>query len=419
MDSPTLQFRHPYDPPPNTNSSPPAYVGRESSLRSKSSSMRSSNKGPAPSYSNGNQSEEDSIDGLDDRKDNLVENSLLTLDGFMFQMGRVQQKAETFSSNIAQLETYREKVIALPVDGLYDTKSQPILEDLATLTISTVATIEPLVKDLKVLHTKVNYLGAGSGKVFVTADETDSAKRRLVEATDSLKGSVETIRASSRVQAFHEEHKREETRIRSARRIQTHMPQLDDEGVIRLLKSAETSGRAPLSTLDVESFAGRWALENPFTELQWNLKHEDLAFLDEPVKFSSSPKSWTNPLEYVRNIGGGYAAPGTQAAVPVHGEDEDLDATGPYGSHLDEENGMDSKRKGTAATFWLMIFFGLITALVAGIIIYNFSTRSDTTGDNIHRADQTTTLILDVPSNGGPTAAVSAEKPTETTKPVL
>ncbi|KAI5480031.1 hypothetical protein MNV49_001996 [Pseudohyphozyma bogoriensis] len=304
------------------------------------------------------------------------------VDSFLEQVDAAQQELNQIMNNLSQISALHSTILAFPDDeAVYDPRSRPTLQQLSDLTTRTATLLEPLPEELHSLFKKIPYLQGGFGRL-VTRDDSDAAKDALYRAMRTLRGCMERIKIGE----WQEQQSREKTRLRQARRIRTGNPDISDKDVMRMLIQSETERKAPVGSLDVSTYKGRWAVENPFTELYAIHRDDDLDFLNKA------------PIGYVKAMqaaAGGYGAPGAATTAPIDGGEPEA-ATGSYGADLAEKKEIKSRKGVVLAS--LVIFF--LVFVGAGVAAYFYATaHNGPTASGGSGGGQTTTLIDDVPGH--------------------
>lgn len=115
------------------------------------------------------------------------------------------------------------------------------------------------------------------GKSTATKQEIAEMKFQLSGAKLDFADAMDRIREG----AWKEQERRQRTRIWMARHIRTREDDIEDDEVGKMLKAAELGAADGVAQHDVISYAGLWALRNPFTELA-ELTHR-MAFLHDDL----------------------------------------------------------------------------------------------------------------------------------------
>ncbi|GAA6021131.1 hypothetical protein JCM11491_005648 [Sporobolomyces phaffii] len=185
---------------------------------------------------------------------------------FMAQLYDLTHTIDALDTDIDQIVAVRNKIVALdPSVDVGQVSLQADLHVLAALTTDSgkrVVSLETWLLQLHQWSKKVKNL-VKSGKAGATAAEIGEIKFELANAKLDFAAAMERIREG----AYKEQQKRERTRIWMARHIRAREPEIEDVDVVGLLKAAELGAADGVMQSHVTSYAGLWALQNPFTEI--------------------------------------------------------------------------------------------------------------------------------------------------------
>ncbi|GAA5922132.1 uncharacterized protein JCM15063_003197 [Sporobolomyces koalae] len=188
------------------------------------------------------------------------------MEQFLAQVYDMTHTIDALDNDIDHIVSLRNQIVSLkPSVDVGQVSLQADLHALATLTTDSGKRIVSLETWLLQLHKwskQVRKL-IKEGKAGETVQEVGEIKFELANAKLDFAAAMERIREG----AYKEQQKRERTRIWMARHIRSREPEIEDEDVKGLLKAAELGAADGVAESHVTSYAGLWALQNPFTEL--------------------------------------------------------------------------------------------------------------------------------------------------------
>ncbi|GAA5983066.1 hypothetical protein JCM5350_006801 [Sporobolomyces pararoseus] len=209
-------------------------------------------------------------EGRQSKQQRLEENpnyhATADMENFMAQIYDLTHTIDALDNDIDEIVAMRNKIVSLkPSVDVGQVSLQADLHALAALTTDSGKRIVSLETWLTQLHKwskEVKKL-IKSGKAGETMAEVGEIKFELANAKLDFAAAMERIREG----AYKEQQKRERTRIWMARHIRAREPEIEDKDVKGLLKAAELGAADGIAESHVTSYAGLWALQNPFTEL--------------------------------------------------------------------------------------------------------------------------------------------------------
>ncbi|GAA5961886.1 hypothetical protein JCM3765_006423 [Sporobolomyces pararoseus] len=209
-------------------------------------------------------------EGRQSKQQRLEENpnyhATADMENFMAQIYDLTHTIDALDNDIDEIVAMRNKIVSLkPSVDVGQVSLQADLHALAALTTDCGKRIVSLETWLTQLHKwskEVKKL-IKSGKAGETMAEVGEIKFELANAKLDFAAAMERIREG----AYKEQQKRERTRIWMARHIRAREPEIEDKDVKGLLKAAELGAADGVAESHVTSYAGLWALQNPFTEL--------------------------------------------------------------------------------------------------------------------------------------------------------
>ncbi|GAA5944393.1 hypothetical protein JCM1841_005567 [Sporobolomyces salmonicolor] len=188
------------------------------------------------------------------------------MEQFMAQLYDLMHATDALENDVDEIVSLRNKVNMLkPSEDLGQESLRADLDSLAALTTQSGRAIVSLETWLLQLHkwSKDVKKLVRSGQAGETMKEVGEIKFQLANAKLDFADAMERIRKG----AYKEQERRERTRIWMARHIRAREPDIDDHDVKGLLIAAELGAADGVQASDVTSYAGIWALQNPFTEL--------------------------------------------------------------------------------------------------------------------------------------------------------
>ncbi|GAA6011580.1 hypothetical protein JCM8202_004076 [Rhodotorula sphaerocarpa] len=189
-----------------------------------------------------------------------------SMEQFMAQLYDLTHAIDTLENDVDEIVALRNKIVSLdPRVDVGQVSLRADLDALASLTTQTgrgVISIEHWVLNLHDWSRRVKAL-VKSGQAEETLQEVGEIKFHIASAKMDFAEAMERIREGAQKEAF----RRERARIWLARHIRYREPNLSDRDVRTLLKAAELGAADGLQACPVTSYAGLFALQNPFTEL--------------------------------------------------------------------------------------------------------------------------------------------------------
>ncbi|GAA5897443.1 hypothetical protein JCM8208_003273 [Rhodotorula glutinis] len=187
-------------------------------------------------------------------------------DSFLAQLYDLTHAIDALENDIDDIVSLRNMVVRLdPKVDVGQVSLRADLDSLAALTTKTgkgVVALETWLGALQKWGKQVREL-VKAGQVGETMKEVGEIKYHLASARLDFEDAMERIREG----AFKEKERRQRTRIWMARHIRSREPYIEDKDVKGLLKAAELGSADGVAQSHVTSYAGLFALQNPFTEL--------------------------------------------------------------------------------------------------------------------------------------------------------
>ncbi|GAA5979973.1 hypothetical protein JCM10908_001486 [Rhodotorula pacifica] len=185
---------------------------------------------------------------------------------FMAQLYDLTHSIDAVENDVDEIVELRNKIVSLdPKVDVGQVSLKADLDALAALTTQTgrgIVAIEDWLLGLHDWSKKVKAL-VKSGQAGETLEEVGEIKYHIANAKMDFAEAMERIREGAQQEAF----RRERTRIWMARHIRHREPDVEDGNVRGLLKAAELGAADGIEECPVTSYAGLFALQNPFTEL--------------------------------------------------------------------------------------------------------------------------------------------------------
>ncbi|GAA6047858.1 hypothetical protein JCM3770_004677 [Rhodotorula araucariae] len=211
---------------------------------------------------------------------------------FLAQLYDLTHAIDALENDIDEIVQLRNVIVRL--DPKVDVGQESLrvdLDSLAALTTKTgkgIVGLETWLTSLQNWGQQVRQL-VKDGKVGETLKEVGEIRYHLCSAQLDFEDAMERIREG----AFKEKERRQRTRIWMARHIRAREPGIEDKDVKGLLKAAELGAADGIAESHVTSYAGLFALQNPFTELAelTNAKHAMHDVLDREVLDEVTGKS--------------------------------------------------------------------------------------------------------------------------------
>ncbi|GAA5887571.1 hypothetical protein JCM5296_002622 [Sporobolomyces johnsonii] len=225
------------------------------------------------------------------------------MEQFMAQLFDLTHTIDALENDVDEIVSLRNKVATLkPSEDLGQESLRADLDSLAALTTQSGRAIVSLETWLLQLHkwSKDVKKLVKSGQAGETMKEVGEIKFQLANAKLDFADAMERIREG----AYKEQERRERTRIWMARHIRAREPDIEDRDVKGLLIAAELGAADGVQASDVTSYAGLWALQNPFTELAeltngMRFLHDDL---DSEIVGKATGKSTKKRIIYLNGV---------------------------------------------------------------------------------------------------------------------
>ncbi|GAA5870259.1 hypothetical protein JCM1840_001604 [Sporobolomyces johnsonii] len=225
------------------------------------------------------------------------------MEQFMAQLFDLTHTIDALENDVDEIVSLRNKIATLkPSEDLGQESLRADLDSLATLTTQSGRAIVSLETWLLQLHkwSKDVKKLVKSGQAGETMKEVGEIKFQLANAKLDFADAMERIREG----AYKEQERRERTRIWMARHIRAREPDIEDHDVKGLLIAAELGAADGVQASDVTSYAGLWALQNPFTELaeltnSMRFLHDDL---DSEIVGQATGKSKKKRIIYLNGV---------------------------------------------------------------------------------------------------------------------
>ncbi|GAA5850523.1 hypothetical protein JCM9279_007528 [Rhodotorula babjevae] len=187
-------------------------------------------------------------------------------EAFLAQLYDLTHAIDALENDIDDIVSLRNMVVRLdPKVDVGQVSLRADLDSLAALTTKTgkgVVALEMWLGSLQKWGKQVREL-VKAGQVGETMKEVGEIKYHLASARLDFEDAMERIREG----AFKEKERRQRVRIWMARHIRSREPYIEDKDVKGLLKAAELGSADGVAESHVTSYAGLFALQNPFTEL--------------------------------------------------------------------------------------------------------------------------------------------------------
>ncbi|KAM0753688.1 hypothetical protein T439DRAFT_332249 [Meredithblackwellia eburnea MCA 4105] len=356
------------------------------------------------------------------------------MEQFLAQLYDLTHAIDALDNDIDQIKALRKKIAS--IDPQEDIGSVSIKSDLdaqSHLVTDTGRAILSLETWLTALVNRNKALRAlvKSGEAKFRPEEIGEVKFQLASAKLDFADGMERIREY----AWKEQEKRMRTRMKIARHIRANEPMIPDKDVKALLKAAELGAAEGIEQNDVTSYAGLWALHNPFTELAeltsgMKFLHDNLdsEIVDQIVpklpgkktKKSNSPEIRPNPRDDPPSFGGSRLS--YFSRVINHGNDrmkaleQEVDGAEKnvqYGFAEQQRLERSIRRKKLIVALLLSIIVGLILLVVLAMATVPdddlSSDASNTTTVDLFTASAVNplTLLSQSTSNSSPSSSTS------------
>ncbi|BGP36832.1 hypothetical protein JCM10449v2_000734 [Rhodotorula kratochvilovae] len=213
-------------------------------------------------------------------------------ESFLAQLYDLTHAIDALENDVDEIVELRNNIVRLdPKVDVGQVSLRADLDTLAALTTKTgkgIVGLETWLGALQKWGRQVREL-VKSGQVGETMKEVGEIKYHLSSAQLDFEDAMERIREG----AFKEKERRQRTRIWMARHIRSREPGIEDKDVKGLLKAAELGAADGIAQSHVTSYAGLFALQNPFTELVelTNAKHAMHDALDREIVDEVTGKS--------------------------------------------------------------------------------------------------------------------------------
>ncbi|GJN91810.1 hypothetical protein Rhopal_004833-T1 [Rhodotorula paludigena] len=166
----------------------------------------------------------------------------------------------TASTDLSSLLSLRDRVISS--GPLCDPSTLSLLSRSTTSLGSQLVALAPTLRTTAQRLARLSAL-AHAGTIAALPSELAPLSEQLAVARVEARALLERVRSA----AWDEVDARESTKRRVEERVRVENPALGDEGVEMAVRTAFVGAQARVADLDVLSYAGRVALENPATEL--------------------------------------------------------------------------------------------------------------------------------------------------------
>ncbi|GAA5983306.1 hypothetical protein JCM11641_002258 [Rhodosporidiobolus odoratus] len=183
-----------------------------------------------------------------------------TIDDLMREIHELQTLVASVSTNCLTLVKLRDSIIVASGSA-----PSELLLQLSSLTTSTGSLILSLSTDLQGTTSRLSHLRAlaDAGTAAALPTEVSQLEEHFTVVSLEASQGVERIRKL----AWEEVDQRESARRRLEERIRRENVQMGEEGVEMAVRQAFVGAEVKVAQLDPLSYAGRVALESPFTEL--------------------------------------------------------------------------------------------------------------------------------------------------------
>ncbi|GAA5954345.1 hypothetical protein JCM21900_005037 [Sporobolomyces salmonicolor] len=237
------------------------------------------------------------------------------LERFMAQLYDLTHAIDALENDVDEIVSLCNKIATLK-------PSEDLGQDLKTWLLQ----LHKWNKDVKKI--------VGSGQAGETRKEVGEIKFQLANAKLDFADAMERIREG----AYKEHERRERTRIWMARHIRAREPDIDDHDVKGLLVAAELGAADGVQASDmtsVESYAGLWALQNPFTFTELAKLTNGMRFLYDDlgseIVGQVTGKSQKKRVIYLNGHGltKEVQAEGVQIVLPLEQEQEEVPSPSP------------------------------------------------------------------------------------------
>ncbi|KAL8276504.1 hypothetical protein RQP46_011105 [Phenoliferia psychrophenolica] len=188
------------------------------------------------------------------------------MEEFLAQLYDMTHSIDALDNDLDDIKALRKKITKIsPEEDVGQVSIKADLDALASLTTDSGKAILSLETWLTALYARGKNLRAlvKSGSVDFTPEEVGEVKFQISSAKLDFADAMERIRD----EAWKEQERRQRIRIKMARHIRWSEPGITDSEIKSLLKAAELGAADGVAANDVTSYAGLWALHNPFTEL--------------------------------------------------------------------------------------------------------------------------------------------------------
>ncbi|BGP21858.1 hypothetical protein Rt10032_c01g0555 [Rhodotorula toruloides] len=201
------------------------------------------------------------------------------MESFMAQLYDLTHAIDALENDIDEIVCLRNKIVKL--DPKVDVGQVSLCSDLdalAALTTQTgkgIVSLETWLRQLSDWSFDVEGL-VKQGKLSETQAEIDEIKYHVSSAMQDFREAMERIREGAEKERF----RRERTRIWMVRHIRHREPGIKDEDIFGLLRASELGAADGIVKNSVTSYAGLFALQNPFTELE-ALTRDNMCFFHD------------------------------------------------------------------------------------------------------------------------------------------
>ncbi|GAA6059592.1 hypothetical protein JCM10212_005091 [Sporobolomyces blumeae] len=376
------------------------------------------------------------------------------MEQFMAQLYDLTHTIDALENDIDEIVALRNQICSLkPSVDIGQVSLQADLHSLSALTTDSGRKIVSLETWLLQLHEWSKQVGklVKSGQAGETMAEVGEIKFQLANAKLDFADAMERIREG----AWKEQERRERTRQWMARRIRAREPEIEDEDVKGLLKAAELGAADGVAQSHVTSYAGLWALQNPFTELAelthgMRFLHDDLdrEIVDEitgkkqPKRivylngvYSKGPPKSSKRSSSTKSSSGtatprsswfasrfGVATTARPSATGPAGDDFDARfryiRAQQYATEKDLEYGFARQELLNRMAFRKKMVIALLLVLIAALILFvtlatmNVDTKTDVDWTSAALEDPSSTFAWGESASSSPTAVAVQPVPT-------
>ncbi|KAI5480027.1 hypothetical protein MNV49_001992 [Pseudohyphozyma bogoriensis] len=174
---------------------------------------------------------------------------------------------DALDNDIDKIHALRKKISKIdPWEDVGGISTRADLDSLSALTTQTGRSIASLENWLTALHKQTKGMRAAvkAKQSTIKPQEIGELKFQISSAKLDFADALERIREG----AWQEQEHRQRVRLWMARHIRAREVDIEDDEVKSLLKASELGAADGVANNDVTSYAGLWALNNPYTELE-------------------------------------------------------------------------------------------------------------------------------------------------------